>query len=401
MDNITHSLVGIAAGEGLAQLRKKDRLPLWIASAAANNLPDLDVLITSFFLKGKTNYLLHHRGHTHTFLLSPVLSLILFAGLWLLWRRRPNFPWKEVLFLCLLGPFLHIFADFWNSYGVHPLWPWNNQWFYGDMVFIVEPWIWTLLLPAIFFAAKKTGKAVSVMLTVVILALAWIHEYVPWPIATGLTVATGCLFFLFGKISSAGLRIGISLSCLGAFLGFSYWAPHDLRSRFPAGTTKSLALTPLPANPLCFTAIYSQFNDGKYVATISQQAIFPQIFPVNQCPNFYPEKITAPLERLAPTVGEASREEFAAKREKITGTFTAPISELETLWQNCRIRAFFRFLRNPFWVRQEGGWLVGDLRYDRDASVGFVEEFFPDSETTCIQWEPPWVGRFHPERFLE
>lgn len=392
MDNITHSLVGIAAGEGLAQLRKKDRLPLWLASALANNLPDLDVLITAFFLKGKTNYLLHHRGHTHTFLLSPLLSLLLFLGLWFLWRKRRDFPVKEVFFLCLLGPFLHIFADYWNSYGVHPLWPWNNHWFYGDMVFIVEPWIWALLLPAIFFATKKIGKAISLTLTVVILAIAWIHEYVPGPIAVTLTGSTAFLFWMYAKIPSAGVRIGISISCILLFLLFSHWAPGEIRRKFPESDTKSLALTPLPANPLCFTSIYSQMSGDQYQATISQHAIFPNFYPVDRCPNFYPATITAPLQTpQTPTTNH----------ERIYGTFSAPLAELETLWQNCRIRAFFRFLRNPFWIRQDGGWLVGDLRYDRDAGVGFVEEFFPDSATSCVNWEPPWIGRFHPDRFLD
>lgn len=394
MDNITHTLVGIAAGEGLAQTRKKDRLPLWLASALANNLPDLDVILTAFFLKGKTNYLLHHRGHTHTFLLSPLLALLLFFGMWFLWRNRPNFPRKEVFLLCLLGPFLHIFADYWNSYGVHPLWPWNNQWFYGDMVFIVEPWIWTLLLPAIFFATKKIGKAISLTLTVVILSLAWIHEYVPGPIAITLTLATGLLYFLFAKIPSAGTRIGISIGCLFAFLLFSHWAPSEIRKKFPESQTKSLALTPLPANPLCFTSIYSQMTGDIYQATITQHAIFPKLYSVDRCPKFYPDTITAPLKSSPASISERS------DQERIFGTFTAPISELESLWQNCRIRAFFRFLRNPFWLRQEGGWLVGDLRYDRDAGVGFVEEFFPDADSSCVNWEPPWIGRFHPDRFL-
>jgi inner membrane protein len=29
-----------------------------------------------------------------------------------------------------------------NVYGVHPLWPFDPNWYYGDLVFIVEPVFW-------------------------------------------------------------------------------------------------------------------------------------------------------------------------------------------------------------------------------------------------------------------
>lgn len=391
MDNITHALVGLAAGEAVARVRKKDRIPLWIASALGNNIPDIDVVLTSFFLKGKTNYLLHHRGHTHTFLFSPLLALFLFGLLWLFWRKKENFPKPEVFFLCLLGPCLHIFADYWNSYGVHPFWPWDNRWYYGDLVFIVEPWIWALLLPTIFYACKPIGKVISALLMVSILALAWSHAYVPAPIATALTISSALLFLGFRFLPSAGIRVGISLVLLAGFLMFSSSAPKKIRENFPENTTSTLTLTPLPGNPLCFSAIYSRLVEDRYEATVSLFATFPKIYPVEKCPNFYPEKITAPLKQDS---------SVTFPNAKVLGQFSAPISELETLWQNCRIRAFFRFLRAPFWIRQEGRWLVGDLRYDRDESVGFVEEIFPDSDSGCLNWEPPWIGRFHPDHFL-
>ena len=39
----------------------------------------------------------------------------------------------------------HIVADAWNSYGVHPFWPFDNHWYYGDAINIYEPWLWVIL----------------------------------------------------------------------------------------------------------------------------------------------------------------------------------------------------------------------------------------------------------------
>ena len=36
----------------------------------------------------------------------------------------------------MCGTLLHLGMDFLNSYGVHPFWPIQNRWVYGDSVFI-------------------------------------------------------------------------------------------------------------------------------------------------------------------------------------------------------------------------------------------------------------------------
>ena len=39
----------------------------------------------------------------------------------------------------------HLVLDSWNTYGVHPFWPVDSRWYYGDAIFIFEPWLWLLL----------------------------------------------------------------------------------------------------------------------------------------------------------------------------------------------------------------------------------------------------------------
>ena len=88
MDNISHTLIGALAGEALesSAARTGSRLPagtrrnlLVGTMVAGNNLPDLDFLypeITGL----KLDYLLHHRGHTHTVVGAVFIAAVLFAA---------------------------------------------------------------------------------------------------------------------------------------------------------------------------------------------------------------------------------------------------------------------------------------------------------------------------------
>ena len=165
MDNITHSLIGIAVGEAVFQYRAKKSAGLdaklrpfyWLSSLIGNNIPDIDSLFAPILTGGKIGYLLHHRGYTHTLIFALPQAFFCLLALWLLTRyQKSTFSKKEwgiITLLSAFGVFTHIFADSWNSYGVHPFWPWNSRWFYGDTLFILEPWIWMCLLPALYFAS--------------------------------------------------------------------------------------------------------------------------------------------------------------------------------------------------------------------------------------------------------
>ena len=110
-----------------------------------SNLPDLDVLY-SFGSGDKLAYLLEHRGHTHTVvgaLFAAVAMLVVCALALRMKRISLSRRDRTVLVaLALLAPLLHIAMDSLNTYGVHPWWPIDNRWYYGDAVFIVEPLFW-------------------------------------------------------------------------------------------------------------------------------------------------------------------------------------------------------------------------------------------------------------------
>src|SRR5688500_3977633 len=216
MDNITHTLVGVALAEGAVRIRasreKKKIDPrwaryAWFFSALANNFPDFDFLYASA-LGGKVGYLLHHRGHTHTFLLALPQALLVLLAVWVVaHHRRAKFSkldWRWMIGILAVGPFAHIGLDALNSYGVHPFWPWDNRWFYGDTLFIVEPLLWVTLAPALAWSATLgVGRGLFFGIALLGVSLSWLTPFLPRMHATFLTVVAAVVTWVFWKRTPA------------------------------------------------------------------------------------------------------------------------------------------------------------------------------------------------------
>jgi inner membrane protein len=154
MDNLCHTLVGIACSE--AGLKRQSRLAATTLAVAAN-LPDVDVL--AFFSSSPAVAI--RRGWTHG-VLAQVTLPILFAGLmFLIARRRPSAPGgppasaSGLLLLSYVGVLSHVALDFLNTYGVRLLMPFESRWFYGDAVFIIDPSLWFVLGAGVWLARRR------------------------------------------------------------------------------------------------------------------------------------------------------------------------------------------------------------------------------------------------------
>ena len=93
-----------------------------------------------------------------------VLPILLTAAMLLadrLWRRinRSSLPsvasWRELLLLSAVSVVLHPALDTLNTYGVRWLMPFDGRWFYGDAVFIVDPWLWLALGLGVFLSRRR------------------------------------------------------------------------------------------------------------------------------------------------------------------------------------------------------------------------------------------------------
>ena len=157
MDNLTHSLVGFAAAKAGLERLSPAATSLCVVAA---NAPDADILST---LSGRWAYLQYHRGITHSIIGTLALAVVIPVLFWLGDRvialivgRQPRVKFRGLLFVSLVVSATHPILDWTNNYGIRPMLPWNGNWYYGDLVFIVDPWLWLSLGGACFLLTAKT-----------------------------------------------------------------------------------------------------------------------------------------------------------------------------------------------------------------------------------------------------
>ena len=171
MDNLTHTLTGFALAE--SGLKRTTRLGV-AALVIGANLPDVDGLV---YLGGRgVNGLWFRRGWTHGVLAMVVLPLLLTGVLLLLDRRRggagPNAvrP-RQLLLLAAIGVWSHPLLDLLNVYGVRLLMPFSHRWFYGDALFIIDPWVLAVLVAGILLARVTRLRERAARLALVVFAV--------------------------------------------------------------------------------------------------------------------------------------------------------------------------------------------------------------------------------------
>lgn len=160
MDNLTHSLIGAVLGQ--AGLKRKTGLAM-PALVIGANLPDVDAACF-FWLEG-TEHLGFRRGITHGPPAMAVLPLLLAGLLWGFdrWQaRRGKRPedrapvcFKWLYLLSLVGCLSHPLFDWFNVYGIRLLEPFSSQWFHGDVLFIIDLWLWALLGFGVWFSLRS------------------------------------------------------------------------------------------------------------------------------------------------------------------------------------------------------------------------------------------------------
>jgi inner membrane protein len=133
-------------------------MPALIISA---NLPDIDSFVARLWGDETIDA---HRGFTHG-LGGLVTMPFLAAAIILLWQRlRPSKQGSVklwgLLLACFLGTLSHPLLDFATSYGTRLLEPFSHRWFYGDTLFIMDPWIWLMLIIGLEMSwrAERLGK---------------------------------------------------------------------------------------------------------------------------------------------------------------------------------------------------------------------------------------------------
>lgn len=138
MDNITHSLTGLAlARSGFDRFCPRATL-LMILGA---NAPDIDIVALRW---GPLRYLEWHRGYTHSLLCLPLMALLPVLVIALIYRER--LPWTTAWLLCCVAVGSHLLIDWTNTYGVRFLLPFSSSWFHLDLNSLYDGWVLAVLL---------------------------------------------------------------------------------------------------------------------------------------------------------------------------------------------------------------------------------------------------------------
>ena len=409
MDTLTHSLAGALIGETTARwlpdrdgaLPKNARRNLFASlMVVGSNLPDID-FVYSAVTRSKLDYLLQHRGYTHTIVgvLIESLVMVLVCEAWMR-RRRLSADLRDrlwILALALLGPLIHISMDATNTFGVHPFWPFDNHWLYGDSVFILEPLFWAAAVPLLFTLQKPWARAVGVVL--LLTAGTWIFSTgmintVSGTLLIGLTITMTLVGYYLTTRKALLVAMSAWAVITAVFIGAHGVAEQQanavLTERFPRATLLDSALSPMPANPLCWEVVSAQVEGDRYALRRAMLSISPGLTPVAQCPNRrLNDPITAPLRPVA-DLSPASRGQSAGSW-KWYGELVIPRDELAQLsGVRCEAAAFMKFARLPWAERMRERWVLGDFRYDREAALGFSEIELAETER-CPALVPPWI----------
>lgn len=276
MDNLTHSLVGLTAAKaGLERLSPGATVVCLLAA----NAPDCDVAI--LLVGDRWTYLHHHRGITHAIVGVAFLALfipLLVHGVdrLLAWfrHRAPKTKFRGLLLASVIVTATHPLLDWTNNYGMRFFLPWSSKWYYGDLVYIIDPYMWLLLGGTCFLLSAKTmgGKVIWATVAAVLTALVIFAPRaagLPFFFAWFWVAAIVILIVLF--VLGAGRRFGNKIAivalaivpCYWTFLGYAHSRAlasgyyQAMNSVLPPGEPiKRLAVMPTLASPLHWDCVF-------------------------------------------------------------------------------------------------------------------------------------------------
>lgn len=399
MDNLSHSVVGLAVGElvhrslspepdgGRQRLRRR---LLLLSCWAASNFPDLDFFLTPL-LPAPLGYLLHHRGHTHTLPYAIPQAILLWTMIWLLWPSarkllRESAGARIGMMLTLtLGFTLHFLMDYLNWYGVHPFHPFDSRWLYGDMVFIVEPLFWIAFgVPMAMMVRQWTLRLLLLALLIGAPLFFTLKGYLPWgslAVLACIAVALGALQHRAGARGKSGLLAALAVGI--SFVGMQGYASGQakrtvlgiLQQNDPASLVLDAAMSSFPANSLCwfFVSVERNGRVGSYRLRRGILSLAPDILPVAACPARLSDRPSQKV--LTPAIALLAQQHGSLDTlRKLTN-------------ENCHFAAWLRFARAP-WLHDAE---ATDIRFGLDSGRNFTTIDFADFKNRpCPRWVPGW-----------
>ena len=158
-------------------------LDFWLARGAVLVIVGLQIAIVNDLMVGP-------RWLAPAIELALLIPLLFYAGDSVYARIRKQkrrVKFRGLLLASLIMVAAHVLMDWTNNYGVRPLLPWSGKWYYGDLVFIADPWIWLVVGGAAFLlTSKRTWQkifwaALALLLTALVLLFPLENAGVTYP----------------------------------------------------------------------------------------------------------------------------------------------------------------------------------------------------------------------------
>jgi len=270
------------------------------------NAPDVDVLSG---LGAEYEALAFRRGWTHGVLALALWPFVL-TGVLLAWdryvrsKRKPGAaPARAgpLLALTALAVLTHPTLDWLNNYGLRWLMPFDGTWFYGDALFVIDPWFWLLAGGAAFltFSRSRLAKvrwavffalATALIVASAATALSNAAEAVPAAAAVlwvagvaGLVAARWRLRAASPATLERAAQAGLALAALYvvALIAASGAARNEVRetARARGVAVEDVMVAPRPANPFVgdvVVATRDEYYVGRFDWLAAPRASFEQ-----------------------------------------------------------------------------------------------------------------------------
>lgn len=162
MDPLAHTLAGAALAQTRLGRSTALATPALILGANACDIDAITMFISRDLSLG------FRRGWTHGVLALVLLPVLLTMMLMLVdrvhgaWRGREPRAWPlPLLGLTSLAVASHLVLDWLNTYGIRLLMPFDGTWYYGDALFIIDPYLWMLFGAPVVVACSASRTAAS------------------------------------------------------------------------------------------------------------------------------------------------------------------------------------------------------------------------------------------------
>jgi inner membrane protein len=223
MDPLAHSLVGATMAEtGLKRLTPMATATLVLGA----NLPDVDAVL---YLWDQDLALGVRRGWTHGVLALAVLPAMLalaLAGFDRLvrrrWRAAPPVRPGPLLALSYGAALTHPLLDWLNAYGIRLLMPFSERWFYGDALFIIDPWIWLLGACGVAVATSRRAPGIATWTVIGLASSGLVISTDMVPAAVKVVWVCGILTIVLLRLVPATRRAGQAIARTALVLATAY-----------------------------------------------------------------------------------------------------------------------------------------------------------------------------------